>query len=139
MPRKSSEVPDIGLRPPPSRASHTSHASNGNEPPLTIEEARTEAINGVLQLGQYACIAFGDFPDAGAIGMHGPPLTKEVVDLAAKNKAVASKVDLLIEVGPYAGIIAAGIPFIVQILCNHKLLKAEQWANAGIVTPESRE
>lgn len=105
----------------------------------TKAELRQEALNGVLQVGQLACLAFGQFSDAGAIGMHGPRLVSETVQLAENNSKVASKVDLLIEIGPYAGIVAAAIPFLAQLFVNHGLVKAEMFANAGVVEPGQLE
>jgi hypothetical protein len=102
----------------------------------TKAELRQEALNGVLQVGQLACLSFGQFSDAGAIGMHGPRLVNEIVTLADNNSKVASKVDLLLEVGPYAGIVAAAIPFLAQLFVNHGIVKAETFANAGVVEPE---
>jgi hypothetical protein len=105
----------------------------------TKAELREEALNGVLQVGQLATLTFGQFSDAGAIGMHGPKLVSEVVALAENNSKVASKVDLLIEIGPYAGIVAAAIPFLAQLFVNHGVIKAEVFANAGVVPPEQLE
>jgi hypothetical protein len=113
-----------------------------NDPPVTETnnktkaELRQEALNGVLQVGQLAALTFGQFSDAGAIGLHGPKLVSETVALAENNSKVASKVDLLIEIGPYAGIVAAAIPFLAQLFVNHGMVKAEMFANAGVVPPE---
>lgn len=122
MPRSSSTIKD-----------ETPTNQNDNR---TKAELRQEALNGVLQVGQLACLTFGQFSDAGAIGMHGPRLVNEVVSLAEQNSKVASKVDLLLEVGPYAGIVAAAIPFLAQLFVNHGIVKAESFANAGVVPPE---
>lgn len=108
-------------------------------PEKTKAELRQEALNGVLQVGQLAAITFGQFSDAGAIGMHGPKLVSETVQLAENNSKVASKVDLLIEIGPYAGIVAAAIPFLAQLFVNHGMVKAELFANAGVVPPDHLE
>jgi hypothetical protein len=105
----------------------------------TKAELRQEALNGVLQVGQLAALTFGQFSDAGAIGMHGPKLVSEVVALAENNSKVASKVDLLIEIGPYAGIVAAAIPFLAQLFVNHGVVKAEMFANAGVVPSDQLE
>lgn len=105
----------------------------------TKNELRQEALDGLLQIGQLACLTFGQFSDAGAIGMHGPRLTSEIVTLAENNSKVASKVDLLLEVGPYAGIVAAAIPFLAQLFVNHGVIKAESFANAGVVEPAQLE
>lgn len=120
------------------RQSSTLKDSTGEETiTKTKAELRQEALNGVMQVGQLACIAFGQFADAGAIGMHGPQLVSETLTLAENNSKIASKVDLLIEVGPYAGIVAAAIPFLAQLFVNHGLAKAEMFANAGVVPPDT--
>lgn len=110
-----------------------------SDEPKTIEQEREEAVNGFFQLGQWACLCFGDFADAGTIGMHGPNISAEVMKLVDKNKKVAEKLDLLIQIGPYTGIIAAALPFFAQILVNHKIVKPERFANAGVVHPEVLE
>jgi hypothetical protein len=107
--------------------------------PKSKDDLRHEAISGVMQMAQFGCLAFGDFADAGAIGMFGEPMVDEAVKLAKDNAKIASKVDLLIEVGPYAGFMAAAIPFVAQILVNHGVFKAEQFANAGVVEPVELE
>lgn len=104
--------------------------------PQTKADLRQEALNGVLQIGQLVTVGMGQLADAGAIGMFGPPMVNETVKLAENNAKVARMVDLLVEVGPYAGILAAGIPFLAQILVNHKVIPAETFANAGVVTPD---
>lgn len=114
-------------------------------PPIEIErektkaELRQEAFDGILQLGQFGCLAFGNFADAGAIGVFGPPMANEAVKLANENPKVAKWTDILIEVGPYAGFVAAAIPFLAQLMVNHKVFKAEQFGNAGVMDPEMLE
>lgn len=125
MPRASTTIPD-------SKMPEIEHEK-------TKDELRQEALDGLLQLTQFGCLAFGNFADAGAIGVFGPPMANEVVKLAKENSKVASKVDLLIEVGPYAGLVAATIPFLAQLLVNHKVFKAEQFGNAGVMEPEMLE
>jgi hypothetical protein len=107
--------------------------------PKSTKELRLEAVNGIFQIGQFACLAFGQFADAGAIGLHGPGMAQETVELADQNPKIAKYVDLLIEVGPYAGLIGAALPFIAQLMVNHGLFKAEAFANAGVVSPDSLE
>jgi hypothetical protein len=128
MPRKSTTQYDDEVKSAPK--------NTGN---LSQSELRQEALDGVLQLVQFGCLAFGQFADAGAIGMHGPPMTVEIVKLADTNSKVAKKVDLLLEAGPYAGIVAASIPFLAQLFVNHNVFKAEQFANAGVVEPAQLE
>jgi hypothetical protein len=110
-----------------------------DEKPKTLNDERREALDGVWQLAQWGCLCFGQFADAGAIGQHGPSLSSEVMVLVDKNAKIAKKLDLLIEIGPYTGIIAAALPFLAQILVNHGVFKAERFANAGVVHPETLE
>jgi hypothetical protein len=116
-----------------------SNTKHFEDPPKSIEELREEAIGGFLQIGQFICLAFGDYSDAGAIGIHGPGFISESVKLANENKAIADKLDLFVKVGPYAGFIGVLIPFGLQIAVNHGVFKPEQFANAGIVSPQSLE
>lgn len=110
-----------------------------SDPPKTKDELRKEALTGILQIAQFGCVAFGQFADAGAIGMHAQPIVNETLKLGESNSKIQEKIDLLIEVGPYAGLIGVLIPFAAQILVNHKIFKPEQFANAGIVSPQMLE
>lgn len=129
MPRRTTAIPDPVYIAPP----------KDDDTPKTKDELRQDALDGVLQMAQFGCLAFGNFSDAGAIGLFGRPMAIEIVKLAKQNTKVASKVDLLIEVGPYAGIVAAAIPFLAQLLVNHGVFKAEQFANAGVLSPDALE
>src|SRR5260370_35462594 len=128
MPRKSTTIPDIDFKSP----------VESNEP-KTQDELREEALNGLLQLAQFGFLAFGDFADAGAIGMHGPPMVTEAVALAKVNSKDAKKVDLFVEVGPYAGIVAHAITFVAELCVNHRILRAEQFDNSGDATTDALE
>lgn len=107
--------------------------------PLTIDEQREEAVNGVFQLGQLGLVMFGQYADAGAIGMHGPPIAHEVAELAKNNSQVAKGVDLLLQVGPYAGLVAAIMPLVLQLMANHEVIPADKMSGANIVKPEVLE
>lgn len=126
MPRQSSTILDP-------------HPPSIEKKEKTRNELRQEALDGVLQLAQFGCLAFGDYADAGAIGVFGPPMAAETVILSNDNPKVAKWVDMLIEVGPYAGLVAAAIPFLAQLMVNHKVFKAEQFGNAGVMEPEMLE
>jgi hypothetical protein len=102
-------------------------------------EQREEAVNGIWQIVGLGCIITGQYADAGAISMHAPPLSHEIADLASKNDSVAKGVDYLLQVGPYAGIIGAAMPLVMQILANHKVIPAEKMAGANVVKPEILE
>lgn len=108
-----------------------------NANPITAQ--REEAVNGLFQLGQLGCIIFGQYADAGAIGLHAPPIAAEAAELAEKNDQVAKGIDLLLQVGPYAGLVAAIMPLVLQIMANHKVIPAEKMSGANIVKPEVLE
>lgn len=121
----------------PARRQLLSEPAPEKEQAKSKPELREEALNGILQIAQFGCMTFGQFHDAGAIGMHGPNVARELTKIAGDNPAVAKKVDLLIEVGPYAGLVTAMLPFAAQILVNHGIFKAETFATAGVVSPDA--
>lgn len=100
---------------------------------------REEAVEGVFQLAQFGAITMGWFADAGAIGYHGPGIQREVMRIGAKYPKIGKKLDLLIDAGPWSALIAVALPLALQGLVNHGIFKAEQFANAGVVSPETLE
>lgn len=107
--------------------------------PQTIEDKRFEACAGFFQLGQLGCVTFGQFADAGALGVHHERICKAIVEVADKNTRFASKLDLFIDAGPWIALTSAVFPLIAQIFVNHGMFKAEQLANAGVMHPEALE
>ena len=106
-------------------------------PPPPKTDAREEAVNGIFQLVQFGAIIFGQYADAGAIGLHGPAISHETATLANQKPGVGKAIDTLLEVGPYAALITAVMPLTLQVLVNHKVLKAESLVGANVVTPEA--
>jgi len=124
---------------PPQRKAPASKASTGT--PKLVEyrspvEKRTEGLNGLAQLGQGLCLMMGQYADAAAIGMHWGPVATELAKIADSNDAIAKPIDFLIEIGPYGALVEAAIPFVLQILANHKVIKAEAMLGSNVVTPE---
>lgn len=101
-----------------------------------VHAQREEAVNGVFQLASYACVITGQHADAGAISLHGPNIARELASLADQNEQIAKGIDWLNKSGPYAGLIIAVMPFTLQVMANHKLLKAEHLAAVGVKDPE---
>jgi hypothetical protein len=122
----------LASKAPPARRNTGPKSTGGTR--QTMTEKRTEAVAGVFQLAQYGCILTHQYPDAAAIGMHGEGIAGEVAKLAAQEEKVAKVVDYLLEVGPYAGLIAAVMPFTLQILTNHGILPANKIS--GVVSPD---
>jgi len=98
---------------------------------------RLDAVNGLFQIAQMGLVIGGQYADAGAIGMHGEAISTEIVALADQNAKIAKSVDYLTEVGPYAGLVAALLPFAMQLAANHKAIPAEKVP--GVMQPEVLE
>lgn len=101
--------------------------------------ARHEAATGIAQLVGFGCIVTRQYADAGAIGMHSPPIIDELVALSDKNETIGKALDYLTEAGPYAGLIVAVMPLALQIMANHGIVKAELISGAGVVPPQALE
>lgn len=95
-------------------------------PRKSRDEARNEAVNGIFQLASFGCVVTGNYADAAAIGMHSPTISSEVVKLGAQNDQVGKAIDYLNQVGPYAGLISAVMPLVLQLLANHQRLDASK-------------
>lgn len=108
-------------------------------PPMTLDEKREDAVNGIFQLAQLGCIITGQYADAGAITMHGPPIAHEVAELAKENDQIAKVTDWLLQTGPYAALVGACLPLIMQVMVNHNVVPADKMANANVVKPEVLE
>ena len=121
----------------PPRATRTGTSPAKRESAKLTE--RREAAEGIFQLAGFGCIIMRQYADAGAIGMHSGPIVNELVTLSEKNEGIAKVLDYLTEAGPYAGLIVAIMPLALQIAANHKVIKAELTAGAGVVPPEALE
>jgi hypothetical protein len=118
---------------PPRRA----RASTAAAPKKTVTDERNENVNGLFQLVGFGCVITGNYADAAAIGMHGPPISKEVVQLGAQNENIGKGIDYLNQVGPYAGLISAAMPLVLQLLANHRRIDHNKVP--GLSAPEVLE
>lgn len=128
--------------PPPIRNTSTQSGSGGSKRAGSGSrkmQAREEAANGIGQILSFGCMATGQMADAGAIGLHWPNIAHEAAQVAETDEKIAKALDYLLEVGPYGNLIVVTLPFVAQILVNHKILKAEQMAGANVVHPDSLE
>lgn len=100
-----------------------------------VNQNRYEGLLGLASLAQGACMLAGWHADAMTIGNHFPPVAKELANIADDNETIAQPIDFLIKVGPYGALIAAAMPFVMQILANHGLIDATKAAGQGIVPP----
>lgn len=129
---------------PPRKATASRSAAKAS--PVTVKaetksqtEKRAEGINGLAQLGQAGLVFFGQWADAATIGEHAPNISKELAVLADSYDVLAKPIDFLIEVGPFAGLLAAVMPMTLQLLANHRKLNATVLAAQGVVPPELLE
>jgi hypothetical protein len=81
----------------------------------------------------------GQFADAGAIGMHYPPFATEVANLAESYESVAKVVDVIIQIGPFTAILATGLPLVMQILANHRIVDPNKMIGGNILDPATLE
>jgi hypothetical protein len=88
------------------------------------KKERQEAVNGLGQLAQVPLVAMGQLADAAAIGMRWPAVATELAELADKDERIARACDVLLQVGPYAGLITAVMPLAMQFMVNHGKVQA---------------
>jgi hypothetical protein len=84
-----------------------------------VTKARAETLVSLGQIAQVPLIATKQFADAGAVALHWPNVAREVARLAESQPQIAKLVDPLMQVGPYAGLITAVLPFVLQLGVNH--------------------
>jgi hypothetical protein len=90
-------------------------------------------------MAQAGLMMAGQLADAATIPRHWPNVAGEIAELAETNEGVAKGIDYLMTVGPYAGILTAALPMVLQIMANHKRVPAAGLAHAGVVPPEALE
>lgn len=98
-----------------------------------VTAARAEALIGVSSIPVAACIATGRLADAGTIQMYWPPFARELAAVGEKQEEIGRLLDPLTKVGPYANLIAVGLPMLYQFAVNHGKAKA---GGMGSVSPE---
>jgi hypothetical protein len=114
-------MPVTNATAPPSHATKPTAAEKKSS---GILAERTDALNGLGQLAQVPLIATKQYADAGAVGLHWPDVAKEIAKLADSEPRIAQLIDPLIKVGPYTGLVAAVLPFMLQIGVNHGRVQA---------------
>lgn len=120
---------------PPRRNTRVS-APKVAEPSRTARERRTEGLMGIGQLAQAICAGTKQYADAATIGQHWGNIAPELATLADEYDVLAKPVDMLIQVGPFGALLAAVLPFGMQILTNHKVIAP---GTMGSVPPELLE
>lgn len=64
-----------------------------------------------------------------------PGLARAISNLAAEEPQVAAVLDRLMTAGPYAEVIGAAIPMVVQLLTNHRRIPLQVAQTIGAVDP----
>lgn len=100
-------------------ASKNPRQSSAPKTQTTKRAEQREALEGIVQLASFGLIAAKQYADAGAVSLHGPKLAHEVANLAETNERVAAAIAFLTQTGPYAALIAAGLPLVMQLGANH--------------------
>jgi hypothetical protein len=121
-------------RMPPKKDTPPKIAISGNR-----KNDRIDAVDGIFQLAGMGCIMVGQLADAGALDMHGHDVSVELAELAEKNETIGKGIDTLLQVGPYAGLVTALMPLVLQLLANHKVVPPEKLSSANVVMPEVLE
>jgi len=123
---------------PPKKTTTTRRATPAPKTisPDQIRQDREDALNGLFQLGGVVAMAFGKWADAGAINTHGPTISTETVKIADKYEAVGKSIDALAQVSPFAGLVAAVTPLIIQLAANHKMISPTQASALGATDPQ---
>lgn len=89
-------------------------------PRKTVADSRSESVNGLFQLASFGCVMVGQYADAATIAEHGPNVSREIVTLGQQNEKIGQWIDYLNQAGPYAGLITAVLPMVLQLAANHK-------------------
>ena len=101
------------------------------------DETRKESVDGIFAMGSMLAIMRGQYADAGAIGIHGPKLSREIVLLGKTHDSIGKALDYLGTAGPYMGIFGATLPLIIQLAINHD--RIDSGKVSGILGVMSRE
>jgi hypothetical protein len=72
--------------------------------------------------------------DSAACRLHAPTLAAAAHDTAMQDPRMAAILDRALAAGPYAALIGAAIPFVLQLAANHHAV--EPVAEMGILPPE---
>jgi hypothetical protein len=97
------------------------------------------AVAGLLQLPAMALGVGARFNpalglDAAALALHTAPIADAIHHLALDDPRIAQILDRVMQVGPYGALVAAVSPLLVQVLCNHGVIRPNP--TVGALTPE---
>lgn len=102
-------------------------------------DRRKEGVEGIGQAAALVLLVRKQFADAQAVGMHAPPIAEEMAKIADQNEQWGKWLDYFSMSGPYAGLVRATLPLMLQIMANHGTIPAEAGAALGVVSPKTLE
>lgn len=104
-----------------------------------LAQKRKNDMDGFLQIGVALCVFTKQYPDAGAIAMHGGQLTAALARRADQEEKLGKILDYLGVIGPYSEILSAALPLMLQLAANHGRVPPEAVAQFGVVPPQMLE
>lgn len=130
--------------PPKKRTAASSAVRTPKAPVAPVEvtsrqQRREQGLLGVAALGQGLLTLFGQYADAATVRQYFPAIAHEASAIAEENDTFAKPIDFIIAIGPYGGLLAAVLPFAMQVAANHKLANATMLGSQGVVPPEVLE
>lgn len=121
--------------PPPKKTAISAPKKPVGDNPEKIAKDREDALNGLWTAAAAFCMMGNQWADAGAISQHGPNVSKEAAALSLKYEKVGNALDALANVSPFANLIGAVMPMVMQIAANHKMVPAQALAGIGVKDP----
>ena len=100
---------------------------------------RKEGVEGLGQAAALVLLVRKQFADAAAIGIHVPAIAEEMASIADGNDTWAKWLDYFTMAGPYAGLVKASLPLMLQLMANHGTIPAEAGAALGVMSPKTLE
>src|SRR6516164_1380644 len=108
--------------------------------PVAIPKKTKERADGLAGIGQLlsAGLLFArQHADAGAVYKFWHDISLESAKIAEDNAKFGEFLDSLTAVGPYAGLITAALPLVMQVMVNHDKMEVTSVANLGCVSKET--
>jgi len=123
---------------PPPRKSAASKVTATGAPVLSKKtKERAAGLDGIGQLLSAGLLFARQHADAGAVYKFWPNVAVESAKIAEDNPKFGEFLDSLTVVGPYAGLIAAALPLVMQVMVNHDKMDVTNVANLGCVSKET--
>jgi len=102
-------------------------------------QKRKEGIEGLGQAAALILLVRKQFADAAAVNIHVPAIAEEMASIADSNDTWAKWLDYFTMAGPYAGLVKASLPLMLQLMANHGTIPAEAGAALGVMSPKTLE